>query len=331
MIRLSFIVVAVAVIMVATTSLAMADGGPHGNYTATTDACAACHRAHTGVQAFLLNASGTMTDFCDSCHGTGALGANTDVQDGVYQSNRQSPYNTSSVPGGALNGGGFSFASVRRDWTGTTWTAPYSGTVTSKHNLDDPTQKVWGSGANDSSLTTMQLQCTSCHDPHGTNTYRLTTTINNTSVPWTDEGSPTKSYTTLPWNQNSSVTSNFSISAWCTACHTRYYATVAGSGSTTAYTIDNKYRHRIDMPGNPSNTATFILPLGGSVDQKVNCLTCHVPHGTNATVTGYASSKYSRPDNSTTGLDPGGQPSVLLRLDNRGVCENCHRKDPSGW
>ena len=38
-------------------NVARADNGPHGGYTPTTDACAGCHRAHTGVGDPLLKAS----------------------------------------------------------------------------------------------------------------------------------------------------------------------------------------------------------------------------------------------------------------------------------
>ncbi|MDA8187694.1 MAG: hypothetical protein M0T85_06100 [Dehalococcoidales bacterium] len=329
--RFAAIVAAVVVGIISTTGLAMADGGPHGDYTATTDKCAACHRAHSGLQAKLLDVAGTITDFCYSCHGTGNVGANTNVQDGLYQSTRQSPYSSSSVPDAPLNGGGFSYASVKRTWGGSSWSVPISGTVSSKHTLDTDGQKIWGSGASDSALTAMKLTCTSCHDPHGTNTYRLTKTLGSpaVSVPWTDEGSPTKSYTTLPWT--SGVASAFNMSNWCSACHTRYYATPNSAGVGSVAQSDSKYRHRIDFTVAPSSPAQFILPLAGSTDQRLVCLTCHVPHGTNTSMTGYASTDYSRPDNTATQYDNASNPSVLLRLDNRGVCENCHRKDPSGW
>ncbi len=46
---------------------------PHGNYTALTDSCAACHRAHTGLGAPLIGPAATGNDFCLTCHnGLGA-------------------------------------------------------------------------------------------------------------------------------------------------------------------------------------------------------------------------------------------------------------------
>jgi predicted CXXCH cytochrome family protein len=53
--------------------LALADNGPHGGYTATTDACAGCHRAHTALDASLLYSAAPGDAFCYTCHdGTGA-------------------------------------------------------------------------------------------------------------------------------------------------------------------------------------------------------------------------------------------------------------------
>ncbi len=64
--------VALAVSFVVTAN-ARAGSGPHGNYTATTDACASCHRLHTAPGERLLFTSATGDAFCFACHdGTGA-------------------------------------------------------------------------------------------------------------------------------------------------------------------------------------------------------------------------------------------------------------------
>jgi predicted CXXCH cytochrome family protein len=51
---------------------------PHTSYTLTTDACGACHRAHTGRNATLLAQPASQTTLCYSCHD--GSGANTDIQ-----------------------------------------------------------------------------------------------------------------------------------------------------------------------------------------------------------------------------------------------------------
>ena len=86
---------------IAITSIAKANGGPHGDYTTTTDACAGCHRAHTAAGANLLIAE-TEYDLCMTCHGTGATGANTNVNDGVYTARSASTTGLSNTVNSSL-------------------------------------------------------------------------------------------------------------------------------------------------------------------------------------------------------------------------------------
>ncbi|HFD38252.1 MAG TPA: hypothetical protein ENJ31_00155, partial [Anaerolineae bacterium] len=74
-----YIVIAVLVLIVAVlgglnlVGRVQAQPSPHGNYTAQTDACAACHRAHTGLNAPLIGSAATGNAFCLTCHnGSGA-------------------------------------------------------------------------------------------------------------------------------------------------------------------------------------------------------------------------------------------------------------------
>jgi len=81
-----------------------------------------------------------------------------------------------------------------------------------------------------------------------------------------------------------------------------------------------RYRHKMNTPitGGTYNLTTA-LPLqdptgdGPSADDQLFCLTCHRAHGTNTSMTGLAT---VAPTND----------SALLRIDNRGVCEECHKK-----
>jgi len=110
------------------------------------------------------------------------------------------------------------------------------------------------------------------------------------------------------------------VAAWCTTCHTRYMAgsgsygkplagtgTLVRAGQTDLVGVDVNYtyRHRSD--------ANY---KGGAA----NCITCHVSHGSNASVTSTAVAG---------GLNPGDSPAAagdsrLLRVDNRGTCSMCH-------
>jgi len=102
---------------------ASANGGPHGDYTATTDYCAGCHRAHEALSsAKLLKQSDTVT-LCTACHN--GTGSRLDVLDGMrLDANKAarpawdsgtSKWQVSTVDmaasafEGTLNGGGFEF------------------------------------------------------------------------------------------------------------------------------------------------------------------------------------------------------------------------------
>ncbi len=166
-------------------------------------------------------------------------------------------------------------------------------------------------------------------------------------------------YTTPQYAKAPGGDANKGISNWCAACHTQY---VVESGTTNVgvydadgykvRTIDpagaydaadgfgmvTRHRHPVNVPmsnylgprpliGNPG------VPLatdGGVVgsDSWVDCLTCHVAHGSAVTMEGYANvwnSTDPEPDSGNGGVDPT-QSNALLRLDNRGVCQECHNK-----
>jgi len=288
--------------------MASANGGPHGGYTDTTDACAGCHRAHTATGARLLVAADTYS-LCMTCHGSAGTGADTNVEDGYFLSTRSASTEgeTNSTDNAPLLGGGFAF---------------YGGAnTTSTHDATGATAAAWGNAVNrgvTANLTDGNLTCASCHDPHGSANYRIIKeTINGTAVAvaQVDEGPANKNYTAEQWGTG--------MSSVCAACHTSYHVTTAGSGSDAVEAANGGYTHRIDMPftyganANPEAVGFggFTLPLAESgTNDTVVCETCHLPHGTSATMAGFAS-----------GAGPAGD-SALLRLDNRGVCEVCHQK-----
>jgi len=324
--KVFFVASIVLIAALLTAGLASANGGPHGGYTATTDACAGCHRAHTATGPNLLTASSTY-DLCISCHGSTGSGANTNVDDGYYLSTRDDSggdwnHGAANTPDNApLLGGGF---------------VNYKGAaVTSSHVPSGTVAAAWGNGVArgaTANLADGNLTCASCHDPHGSNNYRIINeTVNGTAVSVTqvDEGAA-KDYNTEQWADSS-------ISQFCAACHGAYHVTRAGSGTgnsddglgNTDYGGDiSTFAHRVDMSysyggnSNPetvgviSGTTTYTLPLAASgTNNLVVCTTCHLPHGTSATMSGVAASNPG----------PAGD-SALLRLDNRGVCEVCHQK-----
>lgn len=331
--RLTVVLAALLVLGVVAVGVAQATGGPHGSYEAATDMCAACHRIHTAqYPKLLLNSNTTL---CMTCHGPAATGADTNVYDGMYEG---TAHGTQQA---GLNSGGFAYAVQDTSLAG----APTSGAVTSAHEVEgitgySPAATMWGAGAaNSGAGSAFDIYCTSCHNPHGGNNYRILKDLVSgvpITVTQTDEAS--KSYTT-PAYTKAPGTGQWEISSFCVACHTRYTSTVGGSGGASSADNMFTYRHRIDAPSGSllkgayyTFTAAISLPVstvnGGpptsSPDNRsMVCLTCHFAHGSKASM-GTESGGITWPGGA--GTPNGNGRSSLLRLDNRGVCQNCHNK-----
>jgi len=307
---------------------AFADAPPHdGSYTATTDSCAGCHRTHTGSGAGLLKTTSSY-NLCMACHGVTSGGANTDVRDGVYV--------TGNAP---LKSGGF----VNAKMNTALGASAAAAVATSKHSVNGMPGYVpgtiWGLGAiNSGAGTSFSLECYSCHDPHGKSglngaaTYRVLRSVPRyvtgaSNVPFTVPDVITKEYTikditgkyygeNYPATDDNNTTDNSKIatlSSWCATCHTRIHGAGAATGSTNSGDAIYAFRHRTDG-ANISNTSANGDPA---------CLTCHVAHGSSATMGAY-SAAVPKPGTAEGGgsyLD-----STLLRINNRGVCESCHNK-----
>lgn len=312
-------------LLLATAGLASANGGPHGGYTATTDGCAGCHRAHTAIGPNLL-VRGSTNELCATCHSSAGAGANTNVDDGYYLSTRDDSagngdHGAANTPDMApLLGGGF---------------VNYQGVpVTSNHAPDGTDDQAWGYGVArglTAALLEGPLDCAACHDPHGSPNYRIMNEQINgvaVAVQQVDEGAA-KDYDSEQWGTGTSSV--------CAACHGAYHVTRPGSGSDNsddgAGNLDyggdiSSFSHRVDMPysyGANSNPETvgmsgYYLPLSESgTNDVVVCMTCHLPHGTSAQMAGIT-------DGAGLPGETAATDSALLRIDNRGVCEVCHQK-----
>ncbi|UCG24045.1 MAG: cytochrome c3 family protein [Chloroflexota bacterium] len=312
--KLLLVLVLVSALSIAIVSVASADNGPHGGFTPTADGCAGCHRAHTASGPNLLVASSTLA-LCYTCHNTTGTGADTNVEDGVYlERDGVTEVPTEGDPGRGLKAGGFANALMDSDLDATA----ASAASTSAHTIDLTAGTLWGNGAISAAAnpgpTGFQLDCANCHDPHGSAgaggvaTYRILRDIpNGSGGTGTTVGDETnKWYTVADLNNqywDETYGNGTDLASWCSECHTRYLAG-AGSGSTDSGDAVFMYRHRTD--------AGF-----------VNCMSCHVAHGSSATM-GTFSGAVEWPDGATT---PNGDArSSLLRVDNRGVCQQCHNK-----
>jgi len=355
---LALALLSVALAALGLPAFASANFAIHGNYVADAETCEHCHRAHTSVStitwasgfeqrsALLSSPARQMSEFCYTCHDATGQGADTNVEEGVYEGTLY------GAQGAALNGGGSEFMPVFDESLNATVSVP----VTSEHEVD----------------------CATCHDPHGSPNYRILKTqvngnqvgeyVNNPTNPedpdpdgWVtsvEEGWPiggfrlntaypdyTPDYTTprhakgydmLTGDENADK----GMSGWCAGCHEVYLGdttmqakadrSAAGSASEGAEAPGGAARHRhpINVPLSNYNgpdkgsvrAEDSPLPLAHDPDASGNgidggnessdwieCLTCHRAHGTVATMTD-------------------GTTSALLREDNRGVCQSYHNK-----
>jgi len=197
------------VVVLALPAIAMANFAIHGNYVTDTDACAGCHRAHTSVStitwtdatvaqdqhaALLVTSATEMWQFCYACHDATSQGADTNVQQGIYEGTDYGDQ------GAVLNGGGFEEVggvpiTSTHMYKGSSWGAyggGYAGTgKTFAADFSDagqgPDAFMTGTG------NSIKMDCATCHDPHGSPNYRILKTAVNGNVvgEYTPTGDPT--------------------------------------------------------------------------------------------------------------------------------------------
>ncbi len=314
---------------------AWADNGPHVKLgeSPTPDRCAACHRAHTAQAPYLLKEK--QESLCFTCHGSGGTGSSLDVEEGVGYAGH-----TRNQPekAGALRGGGFEFALINTGSVTPVYEAKgrlESATIpplglnsgeatTSTHSIGVAGQTIWGNGATGLGKTGAELECGSCHDPHGNGDYRIlkgkpdeSNAPAEVNIPDVETGKEYKYTTTNYWQAWDVNDRNFrwKISEWCSTCHTRYLANKNAPMENLSGDPVFSYRHHTEYSQEEYETLE-----ASSTKTKPNCIQCHVSHGSNAKM-GTNSQLVPWPGGAARGAD-----SSLLRLDNRGVCQTCHHK-----
>lgn len=328
----SYLLAAAAFFFIAFPQTAAA-AGPHGGFSSKTDFCSTCHMMHTGRTATLLPQT-TATGTCLSCHSKGT-GADTAVNEGALM-HPVNPGDPAPTVSPTLLGGGFA-------------TVGNKNPVTGKHTLGISANPY----GNYSETETYQLECTSCHTPHGGPNYRLLRqrpgdAASDISVPWNGPSTATDNgYTETDFSggnpaASKEMTRNYksNIATWCSTCHSRYMTRMdpAPYDAGDAAGSQARYRHAVDVAITKDEPdvinqrvykLTTDLPLqdltgnGRTPDDTMTCLSCHRAHGTDATVGGAAALQVAE-----RGSLPAGDNSMMLRLNDRLVCQACHKYSP---
>jgi len=329
--RLLFLGLGAAVLLACGVGPAIADNGPHVrnpagagfDLIAGSSGCANCHREHSALVKSPLAAS--RDDLCLTCHGHSAGGATTNVIDGVRYGDRGTQGGDTAVAPAALRGGGFDYAligsgaatkEVYRQGASTLArnqnipVLAVGQVTTSKHLVSAATDTAWNlSALNPDAGAAATMECISCHDPHGNGSYRnlrpfpgvTGDPVSTAGVIVPDAGAKTYD-TTNYWlsgdadtapvssavNGVTAVRDGFSatIVQWCSRCHLR-----------------NHFDATIEMKG-------------------TTCITCHVAHGSNATLGGTKAHPVTLADGS-----PVPSRGHLLRVDtSRAICAMCHAR-----
>ena len=341
--RLAFLG-ALALVLIAVPVMAFHDGGVAD--------CAGCHTMHNsedgvpvdpanlGGNPWLLRSS-TPSDVCLSCHAT-RLGA-------VFNPDPLFAYTE-------YGGGNFQFLledNINDGHGGAT--DPIPGRAAG-HNLDAP-----GAGAApDGVLSTSPggsfpaavMGCTSCHDPHGTDSFRLLYGAGRSvqdGVAVFLNAAPTAEGLAI-FGGGESPTSHTAyqggMSGWCGNCHGNYHNNNAdlvhpsgramGASIATTYGL---YNGTVDqLGGDPTlsylpqvafedaaNTTTSTA--GPSASSQVSCISCHRAHATSAQDAGRwdFAVTYLHEDGVESGSLP--IPDPYNNLNQRSLCNKCHNKD----
>ena len=234
---------------------------PHGSYTVTADACAACHRSHTASGRNLLPKPQPQSGLCLGCHD--GTGANTNVQ---------SQYTDAAVP--ANNATTYSY--YRHDALAVT-----------NHTRADLNE--FGGVSNRHS------ECGDCHNSHQAGSAASTQTANG----WTLSGRLTgisgvtvtngAANTTPTFTFSTSITLEYQLCFKCHSAFTTLPAQAAGKYSTWALDKGREFNpandsfHPIEAAGKNATTA-MANSLSGTSPYKqwtfttsstIRCVNCH--------------------------------------------------------
>ncbi len=318
--------------------------------------CSGCHTMHNSQDGNLVdpnspNGNGyllidqTASDVCLSCHAT-SRGA-------VWGSNPASPPNQK----GAGNFAWLTVANINDGRSGVDSTGYIPGyksghsiIAPSKNSGVDPVNAVAPGGDYPSSA----MSCTSCHDPHGRQTFRMLYGTGHVTAGNYDFVNPAPTCEQGPsFSSSSAVEANNlhtayqgGMSAWCANCHGNFHdndqqmrhPSGVAMGADIAQ-IYNQYNGTEDQTG--GNEATAYIPQvafedaamtptstnGPNYLSQVSCITCHRAHATSSPDAGrwdFNVGTYGE-DGRYAYRTP--MPAPYNLNTQRSMCNKCHNKD----
>jgi hypothetical protein len=221
---------------------------------------------------------------------------------------------------------------------------------------------AWGNGPDSTTAFAgprVNMDCTTCHNPHGNDQYRILRPIPNpaaagtdvfveagTAATVTDADRPApgdqRNYTVIQLNPSSQTLLASQVDALNVAATAGDYwrrrvpwnattgqANDAPNGLSATFTTQISawcltcHSRYLSAGWDVETTDAVYKYRHTSNATSRNCITCHVAHGSNAAMDGAYSSDFPYPG----GAAPNSASSRLLKIDNRGTCQACH--DPT--
>ena len=314
--------------------------------------CGGCHTMHNSVDGNLVDPAhpngnayllkyASATDLCLSCHAT-SRGA-------VWGPDPLNP----PVEKGA---GNFVFLTEDNINDGRNGNLPanFIPGRAAGHTVNSPSRGVGPDGtlitAPGGTFPANRLECSSCHDPHGNQNFRLLYGIGPIQVNLTNFVNPApiaegRDYNAAETNADHTAYKS-GMGAWCGNCHGDFHANntklihpsgrVLGGAIAAAY---NSYNGTDDITGgspatsyiaavpfeDPNNTTTSTA--GPSASSQVSCITCHRAHATSAQNAGRwdFGMEFQEQDGVISGSYK--IPNPYPSPNQRNLCNKCHVKD----
>ena len=315
----------------------------HDAGVAHCDACHTMHNSEGGAMvdpnapdgnAYLLKDE-TPSDVCLSCHGTR-----------VWSADMMNPSTGAS--------GNFAFMledNINDGHNGADNPIPGGHAVhninaPSKNSVPDPVLTHAPGGTFPASM----LGCTSCHDPHGNEHFRLLYGAGEIQDGIYEFTNAAPEAIGISRNSNETATAHTAylggMSDWCANCHGDFHGAGAtlvhpageALGGTIANTY-NLYNGTLDQSGGQQATAylkdvPFEDPAnltnstaGPSATSQVSCITCHRAHGSSAGNLGRWDFTISLLGEDGVESGSWAIPNPYTNPNQRSLCNKCHNKD----